>query len=291
MKPEIRDIAHEWGQATSETTELVTTIRVYNPNPFTLPVKAVTGDIEADGIKMGNAEAQELHIEKKTEFPIVILTKIDNAKIPDFWAEHLRRHEKSKIDINMGIVFDLKVRDFSFPYHLEQPLETDLLSMLSKVGPIPIEKKITTPLSGEATIFRMTLKSLTSSWGEVNRESTNLNFSAIVHNDNPYLLPVPWITYDLEMNNVAVASGKTKINYSLPPYSDGIVTGTIVLDNDQLAKSFVIHIQNGESSTGNIKIFLICDAPYQGEIAMPVFDESQRFETDLLDNKNPESHT
>ncbi|GEM_PF-23273 len=160
MKPEIRAITLKWGEVTPAITEVLATIQVYNPNPVSLPVKKVFCVITMNGIRMGSAETIDLKIEKNAEFPIKISAKIDNTKIPSFWAEHLKRNERSETLIDINTTFDLLVRDFAFPYRLKRPIETDLLSALKKVGPIPVKKKVKIPLVGEKTIFKITLESL-----------------------------------------------------------------------------------------------------------------------------------
>jgi len=96
-KPEIREVSLDWGQVTATTTEVVGTITIYNPNSVPLPISRITCDIKMDGISVGRAETIDLQIEEEAEFSIKISAKIDNTKIPDFWAEHIRRNEKAKL--------------------------------------------------------------------------------------------------------------------------------------------------------------------------------------------------
>jgi LEA14-like dessication related protein len=278
MKPEVREISHEWGNVTQETIEVITTVKVYNPNPFTLPVKKITGDLNADGIAMGHSESGSLHIAKEIESSIVISTKIDNSKIPVFWTEHLNRNENSEVEIDAGITFDLKVTDFTFPYHLERPLQTNILSILRGIGPETFE-------AGEPVPVKITLKSLSGFWGEVTQGYTEVNLVAVVHNDNAYPLSLPRMTYDTEVNGIKFASGESEIDQLLPPNSDSTLNGVITLDNQQLADCFVSHIKNGEESTFQVSVSLIFELPGENEVAIPILEESQPFETDILGNK------
>ncbi len=188
MKPEIRGITLEWGAVTTETTEVLGTIKVYNPNPVSLPVKKVSCNITMNGINMGSAETLGLQIEKNAEFPIKISAKIDNAKIPSFWSEHIRRNEKSEASIEIYTTFDLGVGDFTFPFSVKRPVETDLLSSLKKVGPIQVERKVKIPVVGERTVFKISLEALSGKWGTTTPQTTQINLSAIIHNDNLYPL-------------------------------------------------------------------------------------------------------
>jgi LEA14-like dessication related protein len=61
-KPEIREITHEWGAVTSSTTEIITKVKVYNPNPISLPLKDVLTEIYMNDIKMGEGSALKSEI-------------------------------------------------------------------------------------------------------------------------------------------------------------------------------------------------------------------------------------
>ena len=133
MKPEIRGVALEWGAVTRGITEVIAIIRVFNPNPISIPVKKVACDIVMNDIKLGSAETVDLHIEKKAEFPVKISVGIDSSKIPDVWVEHLKRGEKSEVQIDIAATFDLIVSDFALHFHRVQPINTNLLAELQKV--------------------------------------------------------------------------------------------------------------------------------------------------------------
>lgn len=278
MKPEVKEISNNWGNVTQETMEVITTVKVYNPNPFTLPVKKITGDLNADGIAMGHSESKDLHIAKEANSSIVISTKIDNSKVPVFWTEHLNRNENSEVEIDVGITFDLKVTDFTFPYHLERPLQTNILSMFQRIGPETFGAEKPVPV-------KITLKSLSGSWGEVTQEYTAVNLVAVVHNDNDYPLFLPRMTYDTEVNGINFASGESEIDQLLPPNSDSIINGVITLDNQQLANCFVSHIKNGEESILQVSVSLIFELPWGGEVSIPILEQSRQFETDILGSK------
>ncbi|MEE9202350.1 MAG: LEA type 2 family protein, partial [Dehalococcoidia bacterium] len=144
-KPEIRGTTLEWGEVSSEAIEVTATMVVYNPSPISLPVKKITSDIFMNDIHMGSAETVGLSIEKNAEFPITVSARIDNTKIPAFWAEHLRRNEQSEALIKIGATFDLGITEFTFPFSLRRPITTDLLSPLSKLDPTLLEKTVRIP--------------------------------------------------------------------------------------------------------------------------------------------------
>jgi LEA14-like dessication related protein len=286
MKPEIRGTTLEWGAVTSETTEIIGTIKVYNPNSISLTVKKIAYTISMDGINVGSAESPGLEIPKEAEFSLQISAKIDNSKIPAFWSEHIKRNEQSEITIEIRPTFDLKVTDFTFPFKINRTFETDLLASLNKVGPIPIEQKATLPFLGETTIFKATLESLSGKWGAVMAQSTQINLSAVIFNENPYPLVVPTMEYKMDMNGVPVGSGEAQMQFVCEPNARGELNLTADLDTSQMGKWFASHIQQGEKSTFNMSVSLVFDIPMYGRYSMPIWEGSQSFQTDMLGGVN-----
>jgi LEA14-like dessication related protein len=282
MKPEVRGVTLAWGAVTPQTTEVLGTIKVYNPNSITLPVKKVSCVVYMDGINMGSAETTGLQIEKQSEFPVKITAKIDNTKIPAFWAEHIKRNEKSEASIEINITFDLKVTDFTFPYKTTQPIETNLLSSLAKVGQVPVEKKVKLPILGEKTIFKATLESLSGKWGTITPQSTQVNVSAIIFNQNPYPLVAPRMEYKADVNGISLGSGESGMQMACGPNSRGDINIAATLNTGATDKWFVTHIQQGEKSTFNMSVALVFDPPGYDKFSYTVWEGSQTLQTDIL---------
>ncbi len=289
MKPEIRSITLDWGEVTSATTEVIATVKVFNPNPFSLPVKKVTCRVTMAGIPLATAETVDLKIEKNAELPIKISAKIDNSKIPDFWVQHLKNQEKSMALIDLEVTFNLIVTDFTFSYQFKTPIETDLLASLKEVGPIPIEKTVEVPVIRlKITIFKVTIESLSGKWGQVSPDSTELNLFATILNENPYPLAAPKVAYNITMNNISLASGETEANY-FAPNSKNDITTKVSLDTLLMDEWFVSHVRQGEKSTFNIKIALVFELPRevaqaigQDKLTIPVWETDEEFETHIM---------
>ena len=98
-KPEIREIKHEWGKVTSSTTEIITKVKVYNPNPVPLPLKDIMTEVYMNDIKMGKGSALKAEIKANSESTIIISTKLENGRIPEWWVTHIKNNEKSKMTV------------------------------------------------------------------------------------------------------------------------------------------------------------------------------------------------
>lgn len=289
QEPEIREVALDWGQVTETTTEVLGTITIYNPNSVPLPVNRITCDIKIDGISVGKAETIDLQIEEEAEFPVKISVKIDNTKIPDIWAEHIRRNEKSEASIELHAIFNLGGVDFTIPYTIKRPIETDLLSYLKVIDPITVEKKIEIPILGERTAFKISLESLSGKWGPTTPQTSQLDLSASVYNDNPYPLLVPKVRCIVESNGISLASGETGLVNAFLPKSNNDVEIVATLDSDLMDDWFVRHIQQGEKSTFNIKVLMVFEVPQavlkligQDDLSITLWEGTNEVETDIL---------
>lgn len=292
-KPEVKSITHRWGEVTSEAAEVLTTIIVYNPNPFILPVRKVFCDISLAGVKVGHGETQGVRMKAMGDFPINIATEIQAEKIPEFWAEHLRHGEVSEILLKGGVVFDLFITTFTFPFQLKRTLRTNLLSTL----------RITKPISfspfGENIPFRLVIKSVSAEWGEVTKEKTELILSAVIYNDSPFTISIPEellskaLHYEVLLNEIPLGiEGKLAESYRFLANSDTRVKVILTLDNTPMGKWFLSHIRNGERSIIKVKVHFVFDLPPEmakvvgkNRLEIPLYQVEQEFETDLLGSK------
>ncbi len=293
FKPEIREVSLDWGQVTVATTEVVATITIYNPNSVPLPVKRITCDIKIDGIKVGKAETINLQIEEEAEFPIKISAKIDNTKIPDLWAEHIRRNEKSEASMELHATFDLGGVDFTIPFTIKRPIETDLLSYLKEIDPIPVEKRIEIPILGEKTVFSISLERLSGKWGPTTPQTSQINLSANVYNDNLYPLLVPKMRCTIESNGISLGSGETGLINAFLPKSSNDLEIVTTLNSGLMNEWFVRHIQQDEISTFNIQVLMVFEVPQeilqligQDGLSITLWEGTNEVETDMLGRKH-----
>lgn len=237
-KPEVREISHEWGKVTTSTTEIITKIEVYNPNPVPIPLKDVLTEIYMNNVKMGEGSALKAEIKASSESTIVISTKLENGRIPEWWVSHIRNGEKSLMNLKGYLVFDLKVAEFKYPVELSNAIETDMLAGLSSNVP----KKISV---GPITL---TVKSTKSYWGNVNEDHTEIITMATIHNDHIVPVPITKIQYLVEMNGIRLAEGSSNVATVIQPNSEATLTFITKLDNRMLDEWWVSHIENGEKT-------------------------------------------
>ena len=270
-KPEIRGISHRWGNVTPSTTEIITKIKVYNPNPIPLPLKDILIEVYMNNIKMGEGSALKAEIKAKSESEIIISTKLENDKIPEWWITHIRNGEKSTINIRGYLIFDLKVIEFKYPIELSNLVETNILAGLSLDKPHKVNV-------GPITLV---IKSVKSYWGDVDENYTEIITLAKIYNDN--LIPVPIVKfhYLVEMNGIKLAEGTNAVETIIKPKSEETITFVTKIDNSLLDKWWVSHIKNGERT--KVKIILEPVIKVLGkEFKFIVAEKESEFTTNLL---------
>ena len=290
--PELRNVSLEWGEVTSATTEVLGIVTMYNPNSVSLPIEGITCDIKMDDVKVGSAKTIDLQIVEEAEFPVKVAAEIDNGKMPEFWAEHLRRDEKSVAEIEMHIAFNLEGIRFTIPYTLKQPIETDIQSYLSEVEPFSVEEKVDVPILGEKTVFKISLNSLSSEWGTSTPQTSEIELIVNVYNDNPYPLLIPKVECFIESNKMIIGYGETGLVNAMLPKSEKDIEIAATVDTSLMDEWFVRHVQQGEKSTFGIRILMTFGLPREvlemiglEDLSITLWEGAYEFETDILGSK------
>ncbi len=289
QRPEVRSVTHQWGEVTSETAEIITTIIVYNPNPFILPVKRVQTELFMAGIKVAQGQTEKLEMKTEGEFPINVSTMIQVGKIPAMWVEHLKRGEVSEMSLVGKVVFDLIITEFTFRFpEYRKPLETNLLGSLESI----LKKAEMTEIVpfGEDVPFQMVIGSISASWGEVTEERTELRIAAQVFNDSAFPITISRALAEVTLNEMSLGDGRLAKEYQLLPNSATEVEIILSLDNNlMVAELFMPRIENGEKAVFSVKASFVFDLPPeiarvvgQDSVEVLAYEVSGEFETGLL---------
>ncbi len=243
-KPEIRKVTNYWGVVTSDKTEIITDVLVYNPNPIPLPVKDVLTEIYMNDIKMGSGHALKAEIKPSSESDIIISTKIDNSKIPEWWVSHIKNNERTMMKIKGYIIFDLKITEFKYPIEIKKEIKTDILKMFST----RIPKNIT------IGFITLDIKSTKTYWGSVDKDHTEVITLVTIYNKNIIPVFITKIDYSIKMNYVEIANGSSDISTIIQPKSEETLTLVTIIDNSKLSKWWVSHILNHEHTKVTISL-------------------------------------
>jgi len=215
MRPEIRKVYHYWGEITPGTTEVRTIITVYNPNPVPIPLKAIEFELFMNDIRMAYGTLKEsVSLSPRAETNIRVVSLLDNRKIPEWWVKHLKRHESTEVRLTGRVLVDLKVTTISIPFEQIFTVKTDIIERMCVKEPREIE--IPTPIRP----IKLILKSVTSLWGKITSERTEIIHKVVIYNPNPIPIPIPQMEYRIVANGVLIGKGTLYSPGMLKPVSE-----------------------------------------------------------------------
>jgi len=270
-KPEIREIKNRWGMITDEYTEILTDIVVYNPNPIPIPLKDVQTEVYLNDVKVGVGNALQSEIKASSESTIVISTKIDNDKIPEWWVSHVKNGERSTLTVKGYLVFDLKITEFRFEMPpMVNEIKTDFLKGLS--------------LGSEefsVGIYKLKVESVKSQWGKVTNDYTEIITTAKVKNENAIPIVITKMKYVIKANGIVIGEGYENETTVIPPKSTADVKFVTRIKNEKIRDWWISHLKNGEKTVMDVLV-----KPYV-EIAgktyeFDLFKLKYEFKTQLL---------
>lgn len=113
--PEIRSMTNRWGNVTPLKTQVITLLKVYNPNPFPVPVKSIDYSITMNSILMASGKSNSVELPPHSNKDITASTYIDNNDIPVWWVSHIENHETTLMVIKGKMVFDIAGKTLEIP--------------------------------------------------------------------------------------------------------------------------------------------------------------------------------
>ena len=272
--PSVKNINNRWGNISDDNTEIISSIKIENNNPFKIILPRVKVDytLKMNNIKMANGKIENINLQKG-DTTIEVTSYLNNKRIPDWWISHIKNNETTIVDIEPIVVIDV---EFAEP-HIDTPSKTISVNT-NLLGDFNIfEEKII-----EIGPVNITMKNVNAEWGNVNNETTELIFNVTMYNPIPKNISMPQIRYNISMNNIVIGNGSINDNLILKANNDSIIYLITLIDNTLIDDWFVSHLQNNESSNLNITISSVIG--YEG-ISFKIDDfliYTHEFNTDIL---------
>lgn len=277
--PIIQQIDFSWGDITYGTTELITKVKINNPNQVEIPLKSVNLDYIIDDIKLGETiltNVKNLPANQSTD--LTFTTTIDNAKISDVWIEHIKNGEVSTVNLNGYLLFDLKITDYKHNINRQKEVSTDILSVFDNFEGYTV-------YFGPMNKFSITITSVEAEWGTVTFEKTPIELAIKIRNNNE-IAPVyiPKLNYQIKANDIEVAKGSTEQEETIRAGQEKTIHATIYISNAMIDDCWVSHLQHNEVTT--ITVNLTGEIEIQGQtyanVDLTPSDNSVTIQTNLL---------
>jgi len=209
-------------------------------------------------------------------------TDLRNEAIPPWWVSHVRNGERTDVGIDAGVTSDLLGRTVEFSRSRE--ISTDLLGAFNSDETRPVNAD--SALTDDPVLY---VNETRAEWGSVSEAETPIDMAFTVYNPNLEPYTITEIGYDVAMNGVEMASGRTEEVYVIQPRSTETIEFTTALQNRKLDEWWVTHLDEGvrghQVSQLRIEFYAVIELPSGETVTVPL-DEltyEETIETDIFD--------
>lgn len=242
-RPTVGEPVSRWGAVRAETTEIVTSTSVDNPNGerFSRLIDVETRYAAAiEGIEVASG-VQETEGIPTGESMLELRTNLSHDDVPRWWARHVNNGETSRVNTTVESTADVGVTRFDLPVTVEDKrLVTDLLEGYQSSTEQPIEVDGQTALVVEET---------TAEWGQATPSEGPVTVTVTLRNELSQEVTVSDINYSTTLNEVVLADQTLDTSVTLDPSERRTVTFEVVLNNSRTADWWPTHVRNNERST------------------------------------------
>lgn len=281
--PSVDGFENRFGTVTDATTEVVTDVRVSNPNPFTLGLGSLAVDyrVSLNDVELATGSKQGLGA-PPGESTVTLRTYIDNTRIPDWWVSHLRNGERTQVRVTADIAGGFGLSTTQTP--VNRSLETDILGAFNSTTDRPIDANVPLVEDPVAVIRRQN-----ASFGTVTDAETPVEVSFVVYNPKDRPVTLSEIGYDVDMNDVDVGEGRTEEAYVIEPRTSETVRTTVRIRNERLDEWWVSHLRNDQRTVLAIDFSARLSSEGLGSVELPLegIDYRETFETDIFGGAGP----
>lgn len=131
--PAVEGMPSKWGKIDENGIEILSDVKLYNPNPFPLPLFGVKYYIDANGYQVAQGKLVENVVIPANGRAIAkIRTVVDTEVLPEVLAEHIKRGERSEITLKLTLAVKVLNREVEIPLpEVEKRVETNIIEQLN----------------------------------------------------------------------------------------------------------------------------------------------------------------
>ena len=113
-----------WGEVTNETTEILVTARIHNPNAYPIPTPGFTGNLAFNDIPVADWEAGEVELLEAQEGALIpggeteqrtFLVVMDNGNLPPWFASHVENEEYTRVAVSGQLAMEISGSEVRIP--------------------------------------------------------------------------------------------------------------------------------------------------------------------------------
>ncbi|ALV63666.1 hypothetical protein ADU37_CDS19670 [Thermococcus sp. 2319x1] len=131
--PAIEGMPSKWGEINENSIEILSDLKLYNPNPFPLPLFGVKYYIDANGYQVAQGELLEkVIIPANGRGTAKIRTVVDTNVLPEVIAEHIKRGERSEVTLKLTLSVKVLNQEMEMPLpEIKKRVETNIIEQLN----------------------------------------------------------------------------------------------------------------------------------------------------------------
>ncbi len=252
---------NRWCDVDNDSIEVLTDIYVDNPNPF-----GVGGDIDAEydihlqETHMASGQEENLGVSSgDNEFNLT--TELHHQNLPAWWVAHLENDEISAVDVDATVHASIGPFSGSPSTTYSDEIETDLADALDE-GFSSFEgtysgTETDLRVAGTAVEPTIEVEDVTTEWGDVTENNTEIMATMTIHNPNAYPIPTPAFAGNLTFNEISMANWNADEVEVLEVDDDGLIppgeteerTFVVEMDTQQIPHWFASHVDEEEFTT------------------------------------------
>lgn len=263
----------DWDTATENSTGIVTTLKVNNPNPigvtlssgFSADYQVAMNDVE---LVTGSRDSISVPKGRST---ILLNSTLDNDKLDEWWVAFVRNNETIEMRATGSADVSAVVsKTISFPA-FEQTLLEDQRPVVGSFDAAVADMEGTYTADAGLASAGYEIRDASAAWGEVTEPTSNMTLTFDIH--NPGDVPVPLVPDGFRLNATGngvplfTASGDALTpqnvgpDATLAPGETETVVYTVAMDNENIDEWFVSHVRNDEQTDFVIKPRLRFEIP------------------------------
>ena len=250
----------DWGNTTENSTEIITTLNVNNPNPIGVTVSSgfsAEYQVAMNDVELVQGSRDSISI-PKGESTIELRSALDNDKLTPWWVAFVQNNETIEMRATGSADISAIVsKTVSFPAFEQTLLEDQRPVVDSFDGAVSDMEGSYTADAGLASAG-YEIRDASAEWGEITEPTSNMTLTYEIH--NPGDVPVPLVPdgfrLDATGNDVPLfTAGRDALtpqnvgpNAMLAPGETRTVVYTVSMDNENIDEWFVSHVRNEEQT-------------------------------------------
>lgn len=257
----------DWGEVTQEETEVLTTVRVRNPNPVGIgwAGAGVAYDLSLNGVRVAEGEKTGLDIGPGNN-TVQLVTAIQNEQLQPWWVNFVQNDETVRLqaDVAARVTLGPLNESFSLPPVERRMLENetpvrDVLSSsaASLEGDYTREVSVSRGGLSASVGAGYVVERGWATWGPVTNETTAVRYHFRIRNGGD--VPVPAVPDGLAakiaLNDVELIRTEGEAfdanvsgDATIAPGETHEVVYTLTMDNSKVDDWFRSHVRRGEQT-------------------------------------------